>query len=1101
MNNKNTLAGLFESYTNQHPEHIAVLNGEQSLTYAELNGKANQLAHYLKETGVKPDMPIALSLSRSFDFIIAIIAILKAGGAYLPLDSSQPTERLLFLLNDSKAPLLITESVSEEKFKHYHGKLILLDIEEKNIAEQAIDNPQTILLPEHLAYVIYTSGSSGVPKGVLIEHRSIINYCQWFAEYTGCQPQQRIDFSSNPIFDMTVSVTLTPLILGLTIVICTDEIKKNTLNYLQHLVNTYINTIKLTPSYFKVLLHELKNDFIALPHLKSIILGGENLSSVECKLWLELYPEHILFNEYGPTETTVAISTYKVSSSSFTDFDANVPIGKPGSQINYIIVDEKNTPLPDGDIGELLIGGACLARGYLNQPELTQQQFIKDPFTNKPNVRLYKTGDLCRKRADGVLEYFGRMDDQVKIRGFRIEPGEIEQCLTMHPAIKTVAVTTQRNAMQEQLLTAYYIIKEFCLAPTTNELRQFLQNKVPEYIIPTAFIRIDCLPLTANGKLDKLALPLPRLAADQHYIEPITDLEKQLTLLWSEELGIQLIGLNDNFFELGGHSLSAARLVSKINHQLEKNITLQDFYQAACLTNLIPLINSTPKIEHQKNTLNKIKYSEITRTPLSDFQFVLWMSNIFEPKAKKLNIVARKRLHGYLDKIALEFAFQSLLKKHEVLIYRILKFKPSQQVQKNLFLQLIEENIESLTERESEQMLELSMTALTNFHSWRKDSPLIIGKLFYLRENSVELQICMPHLISDDASIDILFNDLSEFYLLYNKKQLHHDKIETDTHYKKYIYTERHAIESSLEKNTLFWENYLQDTSFFSFPKKYVVDNMNSASLSFSTYTKIPKQTINTLKYFCEQNHISINNGLSAILALALRNCCNDSLSGKPFKVMNIIKSTRDNPIYDHSVGCFLRVEPIKIALNTNSTLSTLSKQIWQSTIDTSNYQHCSNLIKFSAVSTLSPPPKKIQGFFIDLLTPICAKIMRIPTVYRKILQRSITRLMFFKHHTHFIINLNVRNNFIATSHKQKTLFGLKKKTIKHHQEELLAIDYIFEACFTYDDNQKNHYLVISANLKPEFKAKIAQEVIKIMEAALPEKDTEKLNHQDYQLV
>lgn len=1094
MDNKNTISGLFEQHVRQFPDHIAVLNEKQSLTYSELNRKANQLAHYLQERAIKPDMPIALCLPRSFDFLIAIIAILKAGGAYLPIDSSQPVERLLFLLNDSNAPILITESVLKDKLNHYQGEIILLDSDEKNITKQATENPQPAISPEHLAYIIYTSGSTGNPKGVLIEHHSVINYCHWFAEYTGCQAQQRIDFSSNPIFDMAVSVTLAPLMLGLTVVICTDKVKKDTRNYLHHIANNSIDTIKLTPSYFKILLQETQNNFIALPSLKSIILGGENLSAVECKAWLELYPTHVLFNEYGPTETTVAISTYKVNNTSFSDFAANVPIGKTGAHMHYHVVDQQNIPVLDGEEGELLIGGRCLARGYLNQPELTQRQFIKNPFSTDKNARLYKTGDLCRKRTDGMLEYLGRMDDQVKIRGFRIEPGEIEKRLAAHPLIKTVAVVTQKNSLQEHRLVAYYMIKNFHSTPTANDIREFLQAQIPEYMMPTAFIKVDFLPLTANGKLDKLALPQPRLEASQHYIGPTTDLEIKLSQLWSEELGIRLIGLNDNFFELGGHSLSAARLVSKINHLLEKSITLNDFYQAACIANLIPVIHRTAKAK--KDLANEIQYNEITDTPLSDFQFVLWMADTFEPKAKRLNIVARKRFQGHLDKAILERAFQAVLKKHQVLIYRILKLKPAQQVQKKLSWRLIEKNIESLSKQESEQTLEHSLTELSNFHAWAKDSPLIISKLFYLREDSVEIQICMPHLISDDASIDILFDDLSQFYLHYNEKLI----IETDTHYKKYVFAEHQLIEQSLDKNILFWEDYLKDASFFSFPKSYVVDDMKTAKLPYSTYTEIPKHALNRLKHFCGQNHISINNGLCAILALALRNCCDGYQSDTPFTVMNIIKSTRDKPIYDHSLGCFLNVESIKVDLNNNSTLTALSKQIWQSTTDTSDYQHCPTLIKFSASSTLNAPPRKVRNFFIDLLIPLCTKILCITPVYRKILQRSIARLMFFKRDTHFIINLNVRSNFISGSHKNTNLFGLKRKSIKHHQEELLAIDYVFEVCFIYDDNQKTRYLVISANLQPEFRERIAHEVIKIMDAALVEKDRMKLSHQDCQL-
>lgn len=491
-------------------------------------------------------------------------------------------------------------------------------------------------------------------------------------------------------------------------------------------------------------------------------------------------------------------------------------------------------------------------------------------------------------------------------------------------------------------------------------------------------------------------------------------------------------------------------------------------------------LKKTPK---KKNTHQITEYKKISSSPLSDFQFLLWMSNTFEPRAKKLNIVARKRMQGRLNKKALEFAFQAILKKHEVLIYRILKFKPVQKVSKNLSFELFEKNISALSEQKMEQHLEESMEQLINFHPWSKDAPLIIARLFHLKDDTEELQICMPHLISDDASVEILFSDLSKFYLLYNN-QLSLEEVTTDCHYKKYVFTERTTLETSLEKNILFWEEYLKDTSLFAFPKEYIVDDMKKAQLPYSTYIEIPKSALNYLKSFCEQYHISINNGLCAILALALRDCSSNYQNETSHTLMNVIKSTRENPIYDHSIGCFLRIEPIKINLHQHIKLPELAKQIHQSTIETSNYQYCSNLIKFSSASTFNQK-RKIQSYLLDLLTPIYTKILQIPSVYRKILQRCGGRLISFKRTNHFLVNINVRNNFINEATKEAHLFGLKSQMIQNCQEDLLAIDYIFEACFFCDDNKKAHYLVISANLKPEFRELIAKKVVDIMNRSL----------------
>ncbi|MCW8471774.1 amino acid adenylation domain-containing protein [Fluoribacter gormanii] len=1071
MANKKIIQALFEEHAHHYPNHVAALKGNEKLTYSELNQRANQLAHYLQSSGLKPDTPVALCLERSFDFLITMIAILKAGAAYLPIDASQPEERLLFLLHDSQASILITKSTLKDKFKPYQGTVIVLDINDKDISRQVIDNPSPTNTAEHLAYIIYTSGSTGTPKGVLIEHRSVINYCHWFANYTQCKPQQRIDFSANPIFDMSVTTTIVPLMLGLTVVLCEETTKKEVRSYLQYLAKSRVNIIKLTPSYFKVLLHEVKNNFITLPQLHSIILGGENLSAAECQSWLASYPKHVLFNEYGPTEATVAVSTYKVTHLNCNHLDINVPIGIAGTNMSCVILDANNQPVPDGEVGELFIGGTCLARGYLNQPQLTQERFIAQNKT-----RLYKSGDLCKKRPDGTIEYLGRIDEQVKIRGYRIEPSEIEKYMMNHPCIKEVALLAQKDAFGEQRLVAYYILRDHNGTLNTNQIREYLHKYLPEYMVPTVFVKVDAFPLTMNGKLDKSALPVPLLTASHNYVEPVTALEKKLAQIWSDELGVQIIGVHDDFFDLGGHSLSAARIISKINDELNRNISLHDFYKATNIATLVPIIKNTKK-NKKKRTIRVPNYHKVVNLPLSDFQFLLWISNTFEPRAQKLNIVARKRFSGRLNVKALDFAFQAILKKHEALTYQIFKLKPAQKTQKNWSFKLETTDLTMLSSQKCENELQDSMTQLIDFYPWPKNTPLIIGKLFYLHENESELQICIPHLVSDDHCTDILFSELSQFYDQYSRLTL--DQIEPDSHFKEHIFSERNAMKMHMDEDIQFWEKYLSDTHLFTFPEEYIVRDMQAERVPYSTYSVIPEDSLDRLKLFCELNHISINNALCAVIALALRNCCGSYKNEIPYTYINIIQSTRDNPIYDNTIGCFLRVEPAKIILDDKATLTGLSKQIRNAIIDTSSYQHCSNLIKLCSISSFKP--NMFENLFNHLITPLYIKLLKIPSIYRKILKRCGSRLISFKRNTKFVINLNIRSNFIDRPNKNFDLFGLNTKQIKNNNDDLLAIDYIFEASFVRNDNQNAHYLVISANLKPEFRKRIALEAIQIM--------------------
>jgi amino acid adenylation domain-containing protein len=1076
---RDTVHTLFEKHARHKPDNIAALYGKQSLTYDELNRKANQLAHYLLTMDLKPDTPVAFCMERSLECLITILAILKTGAAYLPLDSLHPKERLLFILQDSNAPVLITKANLKEQFTQYQGKLILLDQDWQKIHNHKPQNPDLSIKSEQLAYVIYTSGSTGIPKGVLIEHQSVINYCRWFADYCSIPPKQRIDFSSNHTFDMAITLSIAPLMLGLTIVMCDDEVKKNVRHYLKYLKSSKANLIKLTPSFFRVLLQEVKNKFIALPYLKTIILGGENLSTADCKSWLDLYPKHILYNEYGPTETTVGISQYKICSSNVSDLGVNVPIGKAGYNINYMILDANNIPVPDQEIGELHIGGICLARGYLNKPELTQKQFVSDPFTKDRNARLYKTGDLCRLRADGVLEYFGRSDAQVKIRGYRIEPGEIEKYLAIHPTIDTAIVLAQKNPLNEDCLVAYYVPKASSKMPNVTQLREYLQKHLPDYMIPNTFISVNSFPLTANGKLDTSLLPAPQLITNQQHREPLSEVEKSLAEIWSEELGVKTIGLDDDFFELGGHSLSAARIISKINRVLRTDLTLRDFYYATNIAQLSSLISTTKKRKKFKKKIKPLNHG--TDIPLSDFQFMLWISDTFESKAKKLNIAARKRLQGTLDRKALESAFDAVLKKQEILFYRILKLRPVQLLQKNLSFKMTEIDLTSLSEPESEKELKNSMNQLISYYPWPKDSPLILARLFYLKNNRIELQISMPHIVCDDFSPEILLSDLSRFYLHY----LYQPDIEVvtiDKPYKEYIFNEQHYFQKHLDRDINFWDKYLKNAGLFVFPAINVVKNMEFKKLSYSTYLKIQKPELNNLKQFCAKNHISMNDGLCAATLLALYRCAQKDDLQPPYIYINIVKSTRNNEMYDDTIGCFLRLEPVKIALDDQSTLETISRQIHQSTIDTSPYQQCPDLIKLSAISTFLSKRKIIKNFLINMFTSIYATLFSLPEINRKIFKLCTKRLAAFKRNNNFLININVSRNFISEPpENQLNFFGLDAAPIHNHQYDLLKIDNVFDVCFVRDENNHSPYVVISANLRPEYRELIAKEIIQIL--------------------
>ena len=1085
-----TIQSLFEEQSAANPFKPAIIDGNQSINYQELNHKANQLAHYLRELGIKPDMKVALCMKRSIDLFIALLGILKAGAAYIPLDGTYPKERLFFCLEDNENPILIISAAFQEQFHAYKGNVLVFDEERARLNRQKITNPEPITLSQHLAYVIYTSGSTGIPKGVLIEQASVLNYFHWFVSYSQSHSEQRVDFSANFIFDMAITSTIIPLMHGMTLVICHDEIKKTAGTYLKQICDYEINLIKITPSYFKLLVHEVQNNPVFLPHLESIILGGENLSKVECEQWLNLYPHHRLFNEYGPTEVTVAVTQQLVCSENIADLGMNIPIGKPGPGMVSYILNQDRRPVAVGAVGELYVGGLGLARGYLNQTLLTQEKFIRLAFHEG---RLYKTGDLCQQQEDGTIEYLGRIDSQIKIRGFRVELQELEQWLRTHPSIEDALIVVDEEGIEKRLI-AYFILKEFCTRNLRHdELRQFFLDNLPEYMVPSLFIKVHHFPLTDNGKLDKKALPQAYSHREHPYRPPTSEIEKKLVSLWERELQIKPIGLLDNFFELGGHSLAAARIISDIQRIWGKFISLSVFYQANSLAELIVLIEkaecSAPKSIAQYKYL---KQEGDKALPLGDFQLMLWLAQTFEPKASQLNIISRHRMQGQINLHSLKLAFDAVFQRNELFFYKILKLRPAQIAQKNLAFKLNEHDLSHQTEEELEESLQESVLELINYQKWSTHEPLLIARLFYLPNQLLELQLCMPHIITDDMSPEILVSELSKYYLLIQNPLIRPAghllpisgekgearPLKPDTHYQEYVLAEQEYAKTNLKAHIDFWDSYLKEASLFAFPSAMVVNKMQAQHLPYSSYFVIPREQLNALHDYCADNHFSFKQGLCASLVLALRNCCNNTYENQNI-VLNLVKSTRDDQRYDRTIGCFLRTEPVKVSLGPNSSLLGLSRQLQQSELETNPYQRCSNLLKLACISTLRQQ-KRMTRYFLNSLIYIYTILFPWSKLNRGLL-KIYQRLITFKRDRHFLININIHNNFVSTElQKNKDCFGLAEQNIQLYQYDLIQINALFDVCFFHSNNE--NYMVISANLHPDVRQQIAMEMIRLLQ-------------------
>jgi amino acid adenylation domain-containing protein len=560
---------LFEAQAQRSPEVVAVEFEGKQLRYRELNERANQVAHYLCAIGVRPGTLVGVAMERSLEMVVALCGVLKAGGTYVPLDPAYPRERLGFILRDCEAAVIVTQEKLRERFPE-EANILCLDREwQRN--SNSTSNLEFNIKATDLAYVIYTSGSTGQPKGVEITHRSVVNFLNSMREVPGIAAQDTLLSVTTLSFDIFGLELWLPLSTGAKVVLAPESVTRDGKELAALIQQSGASVMQATPSTWRLL---LEAGWEGAPHLK-LLCGGEAWSP---QLAEQLLPKCAsLWNMYGPTETTIWSAVQRVEQGQ------PIVIGHPIANTQFYVVDAHLQPVPVGIPGELFIGGEGLARCYLKRPELTAEKFIADPFSTRPQSRLYRTGDLVRYLADGTLEFLGRLDHQVKIRGFRIELGEIEQALRYHPRVGQCVAAARENKEGDKQLVAYIVSPDQCDAPSPGELRELLNGKLPEYMVPSAFVILDKLPLTFNGKIDRKALPAPELerasAQETGYVGPRTPLEKTLADIWSAILGMRRVGVRDNFFELGGYSLLATRLINKVHEALNYKLPIPQFFQ------------------------------------------------------------------------------------------------------------------------------------------------------------------------------------------------------------------------------------------------------------------------------------------------------------------------------------------------------------------------------------------------------------------------------------------------------------------------------------------------------------------------------------------
>jgi amino acid adenylation domain-containing protein len=571
---------LFEAQVARTPNATAVAFGNERLTYAELDRRANYLANHLIKLGASPDGLIGICVQRSLEMVVGLLGILKAGSAYVPLDPAYPRDRIAFMLENAEVPLLLTQTRLLENLPRGKSKVVLMDSDWSQIEQQSSKRPGLNLNPKNRAYVIYTSGSTGKPKGVEIPHRAVVNFLTTMAKQPGLTANDRLLAITTLSFDIAGLEIYLPLTQGASIEIVSREVASDGKQLLEKLTGSGATVMQATPATWRML---LEAGWTGDPGLK-ILIGGEAVSQKLANQLLEKAAS--VWNVYGPTETTIWSTVSKLEAGQAAT------IGRPIGNTEIFILDKVLQPVPIGVAGELHIGGDGLARGYLKRPELTAEKFIAHPLNLNPNARLYKTGDLVRYLPNGNIEFLGRIDHQVKIRGFRIELGEIETVLRHHPGINDAVVVAREDSPGEKRVVAYCVATPG-VALATAQLRSFMKEKLPDYMLPSVFVTLKSMPLTPNGKVDRRALPAPdqaELASKGVFSAPKDAVESRLVQIWESVLGIRPIGITDNYFELGGHSLVAVRLMKRIEEAFGKTLPIATLLQAPTIEQLAALL-------------------------------------------------------------------------------------------------------------------------------------------------------------------------------------------------------------------------------------------------------------------------------------------------------------------------------------------------------------------------------------------------------------------------------------------------------------------------------------------------------------------------------
>ena len=933
LNVDQNICTLFEQQVLKRPEHLALRFGSEALTYSALDRRTNQLARYLISLGIGPEQIVGLALPRSLEMVIILLAVCKSGASYLPLDTDYPSARLAVMLADSRASLLITNTkflaVSLQSIQPPDSELTVFDLNIQDLqaavdrfAEGPLNQAERrgLYQPGHLAYLIYTSGSTGTPKGVGNTHSGLLNRLEWMQSVLRLTATDRVLQKTPYSFDVSVWEFFLPLCFGATLVIAKPDGHKDPHYLAETILQEQITTLHFVPSMLEAFLQTpLAHTSLNIRHL---VTSGEALSdSLQQTVFAKL-PTTKLWNLYGPTEAAIDVTYWECQAS---DVFKTPPIGRPIQNCQIYLLDADLNPVPLGVTGELYIAGAGLARGYLGRAGLTAERFIANPF--EPGARMYRSGDLAYWTKDGVLIYGGRVDTQVKLRGFRIELGEIEAALALIPEIAQCSVKVQNEGSAKQLI-AYLVAHAGHSVPDAKNLRQAIGAQLPSHMIPTAFLTLDRIPLTPNGKIDRNALPSPDLTLEQGlYVAPRRDVEQRLCEIWSALLGIERIGIQDNFFRMGGHSLLAVQLISKIRDEFGLELAVSTLFDCPTIEQLartLAVTESTPS-EAQPPQISQLTEQDKQHSALSFAQQRLWFLNELEGQNATYLISGTVRMTGRLEVDILERAFTELVKRHEALRTTFIELNgsPVARLLPPQPFKIARLSLEHLSALEQTQATQSMLAREINRPFDLTQEILLRVTLLRYNEASHFLILTLHHIISDNWSMALLQNEVVELYRAYSNDQASPLK-DLPLQYSEYAQWQRHWFSRErLANQQTYWNAQLKDAPVrLDLPADHVrpaIASYRGKAFSFEISATLMDKVRNLTQTAGATLFMTLLSAWSTLLARHAG--ITDLVIGAPV-------SSRNRSELESLIGFFVNTLPLRIDLSGQPTSLQLIERI-----------------------------------------------------------------------------------------------------------------------------------------------------------------------------